>query len=68
MLHLVLEERGELHIDPQEGLDPAMMVADLFRDGPIHIRVFKVREENRVREQFSLIYDLKKLQIYFFLT
>ena len=44
MLYLALKHRETIIIDPKEGLDPTMTVAELFKDGPICIEISKVHE------------------------
>ncbi len=40
MLIVSRRDAESLLIRPGEGIDPSMTLADLFRDGPIEIRIF----------------------------
>lgn len=52
MLALTLKDGQSVRIYPDENLDPAMPVGELFRDGPIEVTVVH-RDGNRVRLSFN---------------
>lgn len=52
MLALTLKDGQSVRIFPDESLDPATPVGELFRDGPIEITVVH-RDGNRVRLAFN---------------
>ena len=47
MLSLALKNGENVYIQLQNGIDPEMTVAALFHNGPIEVKVLKIRSDRR---------------------
>ena len=62
MLFLVLKDNGKIVIDCQDGVDPNMRVADLFRDGPMILKIRKVKGRNNIQVGIDAPQELRVLR------
>ena len=62
MLFLALKDNGKIVIDCQEGIDPNMRVADLFRDGPMILKIKKVKGKNNILVGIDAPQELRVLR------